>query len=177
MKTRTKSAMITLCFTAFIMIASSAAAFSMFGGIGFQEDKGKKRGKHEEKHFEKMTKDLDLTSEQQEKMKSNRKKHREYMKEIRQEIKNKRSALKNELEKENTDKAALDLIVSELKSLNAKLIDERVHSILKMKEILTPQQFKKLSKTMKKRHEKMKKRGKKFKKRFLGRNKHTEEND
>ncbi|MFH1878003.1 MAG: hypothetical protein ABH883_04280, partial [Candidatus Omnitrophota bacterium] len=52
--------------------------------------------------------------------------------------------------------------VSEIKGLQGRLIDNRVDNFLKMKQILTPEQFQKLSSLMKeKMHSKMghKKRG------------------
>ncbi|MBN1622438.1 MAG: periplasmic heavy metal sensor [Endomicrobiales bacterium] len=129
----------------------------------YPEDDDKCGPRHEERFdrfCDELAKDLDLNEEQQKKIKENHKNHMEKRKELYKEVKEKREELKKELDKTKTDKAKVDKIVGELKSLNAKMIDLRVEKVLEMKDVLTPKQYEKLSENMEKKHKKMMKKGK-----------------
>ncbi len=100
---------------------------------------------HRKGPFREQLKTLNLTAAQTEQLTAQRKEKREAMKNLRESLKAKRRELREELYKENTDKAKIESIASELKKLNAQRIDRHVQGILQMKAMLTPEQFKKLS--------------------------------
>jgi Spy/CpxP family protein refolding chaperone len=87
---------------------------------------------------------LGLSQEQQEKLDEYRSKHRRERRQLREKMNIKRSELKLELDKPETDKKKVAEIVAEMKKLEGEKIDQRVNSILELKELLTPEQFEKL---------------------------------
>jgi len=101
---------------------------------------------------------IDLTAEQRDKLKAHREANMKNMKEIRQQMKEEKDALKDEFGKDVIDDARIAKIASELKKLSAQMVDQRINSILSLREILTPVQFQKMHARM---EEKMSKRGEK----------------
>ena len=97
-------------------------------------------------------KELGLTPEQQELLKKHREETKEAKKQLYQEMKANKTALHDELKKPAPDKAAIQSVVAGMKELEGKQIDSRVESFLKMKEILTPEQFAKMMEMGEKRH-------------------------
>jgi Spy/CpxP family protein refolding chaperone len=89
--------------------------------------------------------ELNLTPAQMEKLNAQRQANRSAVRELHRALRTKRGELRREMDKLNPDKAKIESITSELKSLEAQRIDQRVRIILQMKETLTPEQFKKLS--------------------------------
>jgi len=71
-------------------------------------------------------------------------------------IKEKQAQLQQELKNLGVKDASVRPIVSEIKSLQAKLIDLKIKGIFAVKEILTPEQFTKFQEMMEKRLEKRK---------------------
>ncbi|MFA6379209.1 MAG: periplasmic heavy metal sensor [Candidatus Omnitrophota bacterium] len=114
------------------------------------------RGPSEEM-IQKMDKELGITPEQSAQLKAHRTEHREKMKVIKESTKQKKDQLKAELEKPEVDQGVVKQIATELKNLQAQLIDMRIDGILFVKSILTPEQFEKF-----KEHapDKMKQKGK-----------------
>lgn len=55
-----------------------------------------------------------------------------------------RIELKKELEKPDTDMNKINAVINEIKNLTGQQLELRVNSILATKQILTPEQFKKL---------------------------------
>lgn len=104
-----------------------------------------------EREFGKHLKELDLTAEQTAKINAQRKEQKSAMKSIRESLMAKRNELRDELDKEKTDKAKIESITSELKRLEAQRIDQKVNGILQIKATLTPEQFKKLG-SMREKH-------------------------
>lgn len=96
-------------------------------------------------------KDLDLTGEQRDKVKAHREETKKEMKALHDQMRAKRLELKAELDKPAPDNAKVAAITSELKNLSGQMIDSRVNSILSLKAILTPEQFKKMSDRMEKK--------------------------
>ena len=94
-------------------------------------------------NIEKVSDELGLAPEQKTALLEQQKQARSARETIRYQIRRKRKELKEEIEKSETDQAAIEQITQELKDLQDKLIDERVTSIMKVKEILTPEQFEK----------------------------------
>lgn len=127
-----KNTMIVLIAALMISHVSFAAA---------EENKGENQ-KHFRQRIEKMMEELNLTPEQREQIKEQRSQYRGTSKELRSLLRKKEKDLKDEFEKESTDKEKVKYIAGDIKELQAKLIDQRIQSILAMKETLTPQQYK-----------------------------------
>lgn len=97
-------------------------------------------------------KGLDLTPEQRDKLKTHREENMKVMKEIRDEMKEQKTALRDELKKKVIDSAKIADIAAKLKKLSAEMVDQRISSILSLREILTPEQFQKMQADMEKKH-------------------------
>ena len=117
--------------------------FSIAYAQPFDHDWKKDRGRREKVDVKLMEK-LDLTLGQQEQLKKLRIEHREEMEEILKTLRAKRFELSQELEKPESDKKKITALVTEIKTLQGKLLELRVDNILKTKEILTPEQYKEL---------------------------------
>lgn len=63
---------------------------------------------------------------------------------IQSKIRTKRMELKHELEKKEIDRKTIDRTVQDLKDLYAEMLEHRVHQILTLRNILTPEQFEQL---------------------------------
>lgn len=122
-------------------------------------DKFEKRGK---KDFDRMAKELNLTEAQKKQLDEHKAKHKTQMKDMMTQTMEKNEALRQELQKTDTDKAKVESLKSDLKGLHSKRIDSMTDSVSEMKQILTPEQFQKMNDNMQKRHEKMKKSMKKM---------------
>ena len=110
-------------------------------------DTGRSRGTDVHEHGQqfdiiKLTKDLNISAEQKEKLSAEKKRHNATMKTLQDSLHAKRSELTLELDKVVSDKARLDSISAEMKNIIAGMVDERLSSILRIKEILTPEQYK-----------------------------------
>lgn len=118
-------------------------------------------GQHGERKMGNFIKELDLTAEQQDQMKKQRNEHREKNKKLQARLKIKMFELKQELEKETSDRGKIYSIVAEVNALQRDLLAQRVQGVLSTKEILTPEQFEKFKQKidiMKKSKRKMLKR-------------------
>jgi Spy/CpxP family protein refolding chaperone len=145
---RTRCAGILLASWACVALFSVAVACAQTpsaSGEGEFGCKGKK--------FEKHLKELNLTPEQKTQLDTQRAAQREAMETIRQSIETKHQELRAEIDKETTEKAKIDSIAVELKNLEAQRIDQEIKGNLRMKEVLTPDQFKKLNAIREKRKE------------------------
>jgi len=92
---------------------------------------------------------LNLTPEQETKIREFQKSERQSAKAIHSDMEKKREALKVELDKPVSDQAKIKTLVAEMKDIHGKLIEQRVNGALKMKEILTPEQFAKFKDSLK----------------------------
>jgi Spy/CpxP family protein refolding chaperone len=124
-----------------------------------QGDASRWSGGHRYENAEDFSKTLNLTPEQQEKIKKQESINREKGTELRDKLRDKRSELKAELEKPQINKDRIDALVAEIKTLTGEQLERRVDNIIFMKQVLTPEQVKKLQE---KKNEKVKeiKRGK-----------------
>ena len=137
MKTRFAGTLVALGIGAVLIALVPAHAGSPWHGKG----KGPEQmGKLFEEHIQM----LNLTPEQTEQIKKQHDENRNSMRELRRALKAKNRELREELDKQDTDKKKLESTVSELKSLEAQRIDQKVKGILHMKETLTPEQFQEL---------------------------------
>jgi len=85
-------------------------------------------------------KTLGLTQQQQDQIQKQRDASKEKSAQFKSELKDKRAQLKAELDKPALDKAKIDSITSDIMG---KQLDERVNDIILMKQVLTPEQFRK----------------------------------
>ena len=94
-------------------------------------------------------KQLNLSQQQETQVKELQKSDREKAKEYRLNLTGKRKELISALDEPKTDMAKVKALTAELKNISGSMIDQRVNSALKMKEILTPEQYRKFSDTIK----------------------------
>lgn len=114
--------------------------------------------------FEKMAQELGLTEEQQTQLKEHRQQSMQQAKAIREQLKSKKEEIRQELQKEDVDIARVKAIHEQIKALIAQREDGRLEGILKLREVLTAEQFQKM-------HEKMAQGRRHFNERFSGRTK------
>ncbi|HPN72622.1 MAG TPA: periplasmic heavy metal sensor [Candidatus Omnitrophota bacterium] len=103
------------------------------------------RSEKREEMREKWASELGLTAEQKEALKQSKESSKAERDAVRDNLKNARKALMEELKKPVTDKAALDKAVSDVKKAEGDAVDARVKGFLAMKEVLTAEQFQKMS--------------------------------
>jgi Spy/CpxP family protein refolding chaperone len=117
-----------------ILLAASLAA-AEWDGEGT-------RGRNDDRR-DKMKAELNLTKEQQKKLDTHRIEQRAAMEKAMLEIKEKREELKAALEQPKLDRIGLQKINDELKDAQNEMADQRLEGILYVREVLTPEQFKK----------------------------------
>jgi periplasmic protein CpxP/Spy len=98
-------------------------------------------------------KELNLTVDQQQKLEANRKAQREKMMQLHQAMMGKEKQMREALGDPAVNRASVEQLAGEIKSLQGQLIDQRVSGIFAVKEILTPEQVTKLNQIMEKRRE------------------------
>ncbi|MDB2447045.1 Spy/CpxP family protein refolding chaperone [bacterium] len=133
-----------LLSTALLLPVSMTAQAQMnHEGSEMHEKKGKRGGKHGgKKGFMKKLKALNLSAEQLEQLKAikkEKKSSKEAHKASRQEMKNLKEKLRLAL-KGSQSQSEVKAINDEIKKLHSKRQDERFNMMLKIREILTPEQ-------------------------------------
>jgi len=131
-----------------VMVAVLAAVIFATGTVYAQEQKRFHKGEEGEKG--KIFKELNLTPEQKKKLEDNRKAQSEETAKLREAIKQAHEKLQKELNNPGITRAAVEPLVKELKSLDAKLVDHRINGIFAVKSILTPEQFVQFNQIMEK---------------------------
>lgn len=91
---------------------------------------------------------LNLTDEQKKQLEANKQQHRAQMENARQAIKADKEALRAELMKPQLDMPKISQIHEGIKSLQSKMEDDKLNSILAVRTILTPEQFSQFVKLM-----------------------------
>lgn len=97
-----------------------------------------------ERDHEKMFKKLNLNDTQMQQLKEIHKNTQEQVKPLRDDLKKAHQALRDALAADTPDMAAVAQIKDQIKTLQGQLLDLRVDSMSKTRQILTPEQFKKL---------------------------------
>jgi Spy/CpxP family protein refolding chaperone len=100
---------------------------------------------------QKIDKELNLSAEQREQLKSFRADQQTVRQDIKKQLAEKRLAMKDELAKPESDKSIIDQLSADIKQLAGQGIDLHTAAMLKMKEVLTQEQFKKFLEIMEKR--------------------------
>jgi len=140
---------INLIIGMFIISAFIAGSAFAEGGA-CQTDQSKANYKEKK---ETITAKLNLTAEQDRLLKEAKASQRAGMEALVTAIKEKRQELNTVLAKPGVTKQEIGPIVAEIKRLQAEMLDKRVDGILKIKNILSPEQYQKLQK-MKEGHHK-----------------------
>ena len=91
--------------------------------------------------FNKAAKELGLTQDQISQMKQIREQNKIKTKQIVQEIRNKDKAIDEELLKENYSRAVVNSLLQEIRQLSADMAQLRIDDKIKVRSILTPDQF------------------------------------
>ncbi len=150
------------------IVLAVAFAFNAYGRPGRQDSFGF-RGEKKRPEVENFIKELGLTPEQQDKIKAEREKFHQEQRALREDISSKRKELAKEIERTDLDKAKISSLVSGLKQLEGKSIEQRVGRILSIREYLTPEQFKKFQEKVKEHKNRREEKMKSFKKRLKDR--------
>jgi len=98
---------------------------------------------------EQVIRQLNLTPQQEAQIKQLQMLNRQKAKELFLRLKEKRKELADELDKAHSSPIKIKALIAELKDIQGCLIEQRVDDVLKMKEILTPEQYQKFSETLK----------------------------
>ena len=131
--------MMILAAIALGLVFSGAAYAKMFEEEG-QPNKGNR---------DQVIKQLNLTPQQEAQIKQLQMLNRQKAKELFRRLKEKRRELADELDKARSNPIKIRALIVALKEIQGRLIEQRVEDVLKMKEILTPEQYQKFSETLK----------------------------
>jgi len=138
-------------------VVMAVVAALVLWAVGAWAGEGMRCGKDDPARFEhaqkmdKIIDELGLSSVQKDEIKKQRADFAAKSKELREKIRSTRSELKNELDKPTADKARLDGLTGDLKTLVGQQIQNRVDSVIAMKQVLTPEQFGKMKNLVEKR--------------------------
>lgn len=127
-----KPSMFIAPLAAFTIITAGAVSFAQTPPPAPQE------------HMQKMWNDLGLTDDQKEKLKAVHQEGRDMRHKDMEALKTLRQKMKEELLKPSPSKATLDGYATEMGNLSKRMTQARTDHLLKVKSILTPEQFSKL---------------------------------
>jgi Spy/CpxP family protein refolding chaperone len=112
------------------------------------------RGEGPEDKMAEIEKKLNLTPEQDKLLKEAKTAHRAEMESMMQTMDTKHKELQAEIAKPGVTKQQIEPIANQIKALQSQMVDHRIDGILKIKHILSPEQFKKLESLKEERHHK-----------------------
>jgi len=128
--------------------------FLMLSTNGFaNEEHGFNKEEHQKEWQAKkaqMFEKLGITEEQKHALKAHKERHHNEMKALRGQIKEKRKAFHHALVNPDIDDNAITAANNEIKALTNSLADNRLNGVLKVRKILTPEQFQKFNEIRKK---------------------------
>ena len=104
-----------------------------------------------EKRHDKMVKALNLTPEQEKQLNEYKEQAKTDFKAATTQLRAKKDQLRDQLNAAQVDEAAVRQTADEIKALQNKMVDHRIDSLLRMKKVLTPEQFAKFQELMKER--------------------------
>lgn len=133
MKACAKSVSFTLVFM--------AALFLVVSNVWAVEGDSRRPYMHREGKSDELINELNLTPSQQEQLKKQRGEHGQKFRDTNEQLRGKELELRQELEKDVTDKRKVDELMGEIKVLQGQRLEQRVEGTMSMKEILTPEQF------------------------------------
>lgn len=103
--------------------------------------------------FAAVSDEIKLNPEQKDKLTKDRDAYFARTKELKEKIRLARAELKSEFEKPGLDEGKINKIAADIKNLLAQQVQSRVDSIITMKRVMTPEQFKAMTETVKRRGE------------------------
>ncbi|MBK8576720.1 MAG: periplasmic heavy metal sensor [Elusimicrobia bacterium] len=115
----------------------------VMGSLAAAEKYGYGSPRDEEGMRDRMKSELNLSKEQQKKLETHRIDQRAEMEKLMLDVREKREELKAALENTEMDKRAVGRINEQLKNAQNEMADKRLEGILYVREVLTPDQFKK----------------------------------
>jgi Spy/CpxP family protein refolding chaperone len=127
-----------MIFASFFVFVSTVTAFEGPSHEGL--DKGAREGRMKQVMDETMQ-ELGLTEEQREQIKEQKKVQREKGDKIRTEMEQRRTELKNELNKYDGDQGKVNKLVDQITDLKKAQLQNRVEGIQSIKKVLTEEQF------------------------------------
>ncbi|MFC1594167.1 Spy/CpxP family protein refolding chaperone [Candidatus Omnitrophota bacterium] len=145
MKMKIKQLLVTVLAVGSVVCAATVG----YGQDAPDSEEGVKA--HREVMAEKLAEELSLVPEQQEQLKALKTQHRSTKKTLRENLKSKNEELRKAIKDPATDRAYIDSVTAEIKQLQGAQLDLRVDHILKVKEILTPEQLEKFH-SLEKKH-------------------------
>jgi Spy/CpxP family protein refolding chaperone len=131
----------------------------LLGGLAAAEGTEWGSKKNRDEMRSKMKTELGLSKEQEKKLETHRIDQRAEMEKLILVVKEKREELKKGLEDPQLNRGSLERINSDLKDAQNEMADKRLEGILYVREVLTPDQFKKFLALRPGRGEKGKNRG------------------
>ena len=138
-----------------LLLSWGIASFAEPGDNKKPENNGGQPWGHPKKND--VMQELNLTKEQQDKLAEYRKLSQEERKTTLSSLKDARSKLMTELDKSKSDPKEIERLSTEVKKFQNRLTDLHIKSIFQMKEVLTPDQFKKLREKAQEKHNKQNK--------------------
>ena len=137
-----------LAIVSFVALSAGSAWAVPTGGDlgGYGKSAPEKMGEMRERVMERMINKLKLSKTQERDLRDHQKVHRDDARALFEKMRESQKSLAKELEKATSDKRAIRAIAKEMKKTQAKLVDHRISGVLRVKEILTPEQFKEFSK-------------------------------
>jgi len=118
-----------------------------------QESGAGKEAADSENRYEAAGNRLNLNAAQKEKLKTLRQNQKQQMTELRQSLKEARAKLKEQLDNPAATRESITPLANDVKTILAKMVDQRIEGILAVKSILTPDQFNQLQANQKSRQD------------------------
>ena len=126
-----------------MLISSALVAGPVFAWPGACKPNDNRGEQHKEKK-ESLMRSLGLTPEQDKLLKEAKKSHRAEMEELGKAVKAKMQELQKALAAPGVTRQQVEPIASQIKALQSQMVDRRIDGILKIKSILSPEQYQKL---------------------------------
>jgi len=135
-----------------MMILAAIALGLVFSGTANAKMFEEAEGRPNKDKRNQVIQQLNLTPQQEAQINQLQRLNRQKAKELFLRLNEKRRELADELDKARTSPIKIRALIAELKDIQGRLIEQRVDDVLKMKEILTPEQYQKFSETLKNMH-------------------------
>jgi len=136
------------------IVLAMSLAFT-FVGSAMSWDGGKRIRKDRVERIRQWMSQLGLNEGQKQKVRQLFSQHRQNLKKLKEEVHRLRQELQSKLNA-GADENELKPVVADLIKVYAKIIKERVHYSVQMRQVLTPEQFKRWQEIQKRRHSKRK---------------------
>jgi Spy/CpxP family protein refolding chaperone len=124
-----------------LVYADNGSTTFTTGGGGDKDSWHQGEGWHHGQKDHMMAKILNLSGDQVKQLKDLRQKQKETMKSTFEQIKSNREAFNAEIVKAAPDMNKINDLQNQLKTIQGKMIDNRLNSVLAIKKIMTPEQF------------------------------------